>query len=383
MENELTVATETNGLPDLAGSESPETERALTALREIQRLSEDALSKSNEIEQGRLYTLNARAEIDAALATIKTTSDSGKMLLTEIVSLQDQLRAACTQVVETKAQAAGAFESLQSLMNTANENSSRLEAIRTSAEQTQAVVATKSEHIENGRIHVDKVRVEVDRLLTEAQASATSAEAQHVASRAVSDQLTALQVAAAAAKAAVDVTSDGASKLRVQCEADALITKKLAEIATATENNIASYEARLAELEKTAAERLKTIENLLPGATSAGLASAFDKRRGNFKGPQSRWQAVFITSLVGLFVIGCWEFILLSLGDAAAQSANELSWERLAVSLLRRMPLAIPLIWLAIHAAHKAALAQRVEEDYAFKETVSRAFEGYASIPKE
>jgi len=37
----------------------------------------------------------------------------------------------------------------------------------------------------------------------------------------------------------------------------------------------------------------------------------------------------------------------------------------------------LPLIWLAFHSSHKAALAQRVEEDYAFKEAVSRSFEGY------
>lgn len=54
-----------------------------------------------------------------------------------------------------------------------------------------------------------------------------------------------------------------------------------------------------------------------------------------------------------------------------------LSWERLVASLVYRPPFALPLIWLAFHSSHRAALAQRVEEDYAFKETVSRSFEGY------
>jgi hypothetical protein len=54
-----------------------------------------------------------------------------------------------------------------------------------------------------------------------------------------------------------------------------------------------------------------------------------------------------------------------------------LGWDKLAESLMHRLPLALPLIWLAFHSSHKAALAQRVEEDYAFKEAVSRSFEGY------
>ena len=47
------------------------------------------------------------------------------------------------------------------------------------------------------------------------------------------------------------------------------------------------------------------------------------------------------------------------------------------MSLLFRLPFALPMIWLAFHSSHKAALAQRLEEDYGFKETVSRSFEGY------
>jgi hypothetical protein len=38
----------------------------------------------------------------------------------------------------------------------------------------------------------------------------------------------------------------------------------------------------------------------------------------------------------------------------------------------------LPLVWLAYHASNKSELSQRLEEDYAFKETVSRSFEGFA-----
>lgn len=159
--------------------------------------------------------------------------------------------------------------------------------------------------------------------------------------------------------------------LRKQCEDHIAATAKLAEIAVSTGANVKAYEARLAELEIAAAERLKTIERLLPGATSAGLATAFNQRRAYFKWPQRIWQGVFIASVLALLALAAFEFGVFAKADAL------LSYDKVGLSLLHRLPFALPLIWLAFHAAHKAALAQRLEEDYSFKETVSRSFEGY------
>ena len=58
-------------------------------------------------------------------------------------------------------------------------------------------------------------------------------------------------------------------------------------------------------------------------------------------------------------------------GDAGS------GWEAYAVSLLKRLPIAAPLIWLAIVAVKQLRRTQRVEEDYGFKEVVSTAFEGF------
>ena len=138
-----------------------------------------------------------------------------------------------------------------------------------------------------------------------------------------------------------------------------------------TEENVKGYEARLAELEIQAAERLKTIIGLLPGATSAGLAAAFNQRRAYFKWPLRVWQGTFVVCVLALLFIAWMEFGVYAKADVL------LSWDKLGLSLMHRLPFALPLIWLAFHASHKAALAQRLEEDYAFKETVSASFEGY------
>jgi hypothetical protein len=42
-----------------------------------------------------------------------------------------------------------------------------------------------------------------------------------------------------------------------------------------------------------------------------------------------------------------------------------------------RLPLIAPLVWLAVYAGHHHGLALRLQEEYAYKEAVSTAFEGY------
>jgi len=177
---------------------------------------------------------------------------------------------------------------------------------------------------------------------------------------------------------AAEASAEAIRVLLEQCATHAATTKGLADAAKVTEERVAAYEAQLAGLQKTAEDRLKTIESLLPGAASAGLASAFNKRREHFKTPQRVWQGVFIASLATLFVIAGFhygetgiEFGFLPKGDL------KLTLEQLGLSLLYRLPFVLPLIWLAFHSSHQAALAQRLEEDYGFKETVSRSFEGY------
>ena len=147
--------------------------------------------------------------------------------------------------------------------------------------------------------------------------------------------------------------------------------KKLADIADSTHQRLTDFEAKLTEIHQSSKERLKAIEGLLPGATSAGLASAFNSRRQDFTRPQIWWQSLFIASLLALLALAMWEPF------SHPASTGELTWNAVGLFVLHRLPFALPLIWLAFHAGHRAALAQRVGEDYAFKEVVSRSFEGY------
>jgi DNA-binding transcriptional regulator YiaG len=370
--------------PDIAAIAGARSE-AQSLLAVIKDQGDAATAKGNEIEQVRLHAERAKGEIDAqveamkgAIAAFNQHVEAAKTTITELTSLAQSLQTTSTQAKDTSTQATALLESLRALATTATDSASRIEAIKTEAIQTQEVIKTKNEHIEGGRKHVDDVRKELDAALNEARQAANSAEAQHQASRTTAQNLTDLYTAAQTTKANTDSTAEAVKQLRQQCEEHAATAKNLADIAQTTEQKVKAYEARLAELDQAATDRLKTIENLLPGAASAGLASAFNQRRAYFKWPQRIWQGVFVASVLGLLAIAGvhagpqgLEFGLLPKADAT------LTWDHLGLSLLYRLPFAVPLIWLAFHSSHKAALAQRVEEDYGFKETVSRSFEGF------
>ena len=336
----------------------------LTVIREH---AAGAAEKSADIERGRVHAVSSRDMIDAQLAAIKEATqsfvsevDSARAKISELLQMFNEATERSTQVLEIKAKADDAFQTMQSIVRV-------VESIKANAEQAQDVVATRSKYIEDARQHADEVRGQIETSRASSQQAAAEAQSQLESTRAVVEVIGEIRAGAQTLKAETASDAESVAKLKQESEIHTGTARKLAEIAAVTEAKIRAYETRLAELQETADARLSTIEGLLPGATSVGLASAFNARRVHFRAPQLVWQLIFVASLGGLVCVAL----------SFAPSAEIVTWDQLTLSLLMRLPLALPLIWLAFHASHRAALAQRVEEDYAFKETVSRSFEGY------
>jgi polyhydroxyalkanoate synthesis regulator phasin len=133
---------------------------------------------------------------------------------------------------------------------------------------------------------------------------------------------------------------------------------------------IGTHEAALQGTVLRYEETFNKIENLLPGATGAGLGEAFHKQRDRFNMPARLWAAVFVATMVALVVVAY-------VGSDKLLSDAVGSWSAIGVYMVRRLPFYVPLVWLAIYAGMQHMLAQRLEEDYAYKESISRAFEGY------
>ena len=134
-------------------------------------------------------------------------------------------------------------------------------------------------------------------------------------------------------------------------------------------DTITDQETKLEFLTNKAEDLKSVIEKLLPGATSAGLASAFRERKESFKLPKLLWSGIFIASMVLLFV-GAYI-------DPMKLDSENLSYWAVISYIFVRLPFAVPVIWLAIYSGRRHSQALRLEEEYAHKEVLSKSFEGY------
>lgn len=198
---------------------------------------------------------------------------------------------------------------------------------------------------------------EVEELLKRAQEATTKAVA---ALEAINTQKTAAEESATATEEFCDEAKEAAQAC-----------KKLASTAEAVDTRVAAYESKLTEIIKKSESQLTTITGLLPGATSAGLAHAFDERRKTFLKPGAHWQYWFVGSVVVIVLLAGSALLSAYLSDAP------LSWDEISRLWIVRIPVVGALVWLAIHSSRESALAKRLEEDYGYKAAIAASFQGF------
>jgi len=115
------------------------------------------------------------------------------------------------------------------------------------------------------------------------------------------------------------------------------------------------------------------INSLLPGATSAGLASSFRERATELDKEVVVWHGISFAALVVLVV---YAFIV---GPALVNQStgNSAEWTAVLSRVILKALVASPLVWLALSAGHRGTLAKRVREDYRYKAALYTAFEGF------
>lgn len=332
----------------------------------------EAVTASHAVIEKRKKELDLHvAHATESVSKIGEELELARTSAAELSTLASGIHAATAQSAETAKQATAAIESAKQMASTASETVGRIEVIRDEAIKIQATIAEKNEHIEGGLKHVAKVRREMDAALERATKSSEAVERQHQASKTSVEAIAATQLNVQSTKEKVDVDAVHVGEAREAVEAHADVTKKLAEIAGKTETQVAEYEEQLKTLIEQSRTQQKQINELLGGATDAGLASAFDRRSKKFKRPEMVWQIVFGFSILGL--IGVAASYALSDGTLS----NPSDWQQVVRMLATRIPFAAPLVWLAVHAARQASLAKRLEEEYAFKAAISMSFDGY------
>ncbi|GAB4512208.1 MAG: hypothetical protein Tsb0026_15980 [Sulfuricaulis sp.] len=315
-------------------------------------------------------TVEPALDVEADLKTIKAAAATAAT----IVKAAKENAAA---VEDVQRQAASALADVQTKSSEIAAVASQAAAAKTQIADSQAVLATKSDHIQKAQEHADKVRADLDRVLTAAKQQATEAEGEKTRTKSAADGVTELLTNARTTKGAIDTDAAAVEKALDTATQSAAQTKALADKAAEVDERIAAYEKKLAELESQSADQLKTIEGLLPGAASAGLAHSFDWRRQTFLKPTQKWEWIFIGSL-GTLIFLAGQGILHGLF-----SDTPYTYEEVLRMWLTRLPVAAALVWLALHASREAALAKRLEEDYGFKSATLATFLGFCKQMSE
>lgn len=125
-------------------------------------------------------------------------------------------------------------------------------------------------------------------------------------------------------------------------------------------------------------EIIKRIETLLPTAMTAGLSSAFIKKRSEEEKIYEEYKKKFnrgisILSLVSILPITI-SIIFLWRGMTLTEVIS-----RSPKVILSFMPLYIPLIWSTISANKKVNLSKRLIEEYSHKQVLSMTIEGLSN----
>jgi hypothetical protein len=313
-----------------------------------EQTSTQEVGESVEVTQAQLSEFVASAR--SASENVKASESDAKGVLSQIKEILTEAKAALDKISEA---------------------TPKFAAAATEVEIKRSSVATHAQQIDDAQKRATEVRSELDSLLISAKQTQT--EADGLKQSAESSKTSASQADAdiVATKAMVDANAKAVADALAASNTASANTKGLADIAEAIEQRVKDYEAKLADLSAQCDAQLGEIKALLPGATSAGLASAFDQRRKTFLNPGRRWQWLFVGSVVFLAALAFASLL------EAYRHVPELTYQQLLTGWLSRIPFVAALVWLAMHASRESALAKRLEEDYGFKVSVASSFQGF------
>jgi hypothetical protein len=329
--------------------------------------------------------VNAQEQISEFMASARAASENArasendaKNVISRLNKVLADANAALDKISESTPKFAAAATEMELRRTTvaaaATDVEAKLTAIATAASEVEvkrAAVAAHTQQIDGDQKRATELRGELESLLVNAKQ--TQAETDGLKQGVESAKSSATQAIAEiqAAKASVDQNAKDVTSVLAASNSAFTKTKAIADKADTIEQRVKDYEAKLVEISAQCEAQLEAIKSLLPGATSAGLASAFDQRRTTFLKPSKRWQWLFVGSVVVLAVLA-----LASLIEAYLH-APELTYQQLLVRWISRIPFAASLVWLAMHASRESALAKRLEEDYGFKASVASSFQGF------
>lgn len=119
------------------------------------------------------------------------------------------------------------------------------------------------------------------------------------------------------------------------------------------------------------------IETLLPGATSAGLASSYKKLKEDFEKRIEHHTLIFY-SLLGIISFVTLAYLLEIKPSAPFLIWSKVqSWDEIFRGIFEKAGFYLPMIWLALFSATRRSQYERLKQEYAHKEAFASSYESY------
>lgn len=118
------------------------------------------------------------------------------------------------------------------------------------------------------------------------------------------------------------------------------------------------------------------IESLIPGATSAGLASAFRDLKESCKTPIKTHTKNFYLSIAVLLAVSLIS-VIQKIGLWFIEFVNISELSNLTSNFVYKLPIILPVLWFAAFSAKRRSELARLEQEYAHKEALAKSYQSF------
>lgn len=301
-------------------------------ISELQQVTIEKIQTSeNEIKTRKDITLKTISNVEEEIKTAKEGT------VKDITTIYDEVKA-------LKDSASDIIKDFQEKQKASIENKKTIE---------EFLVKIKTEENSIGVIQKNTVQWQQEIEKTKEEILANSTQYKELNSKLKTTQ------------ASIDATYE---KLIGKTDIDGNFKKGYIQETEELKNNIATF---LADQKAKFTAQFNEIESLLPGATSTGLAEAYQVQKNSYTKPLQLWSGVFIGTIGIMIALSI--FLLWS----QFNKTQSLTLNEAFISLLKDLPFFIPTIWLAGYASKQQSQYKRLQQEYAFKETNAKSFHGH------
>ncbi len=345
-------------------------EMAAATLAKIQEIATSIAASETKVENLSAKVIETTDVVDKSLAEVQPVQQ-------KIAQIQLEVEGAATRVSQQEqaatVSAAGAEAQNKTAMAAATEVTGNQVASSAALTDIQSALQKSTSHVTETAAHV-----------AETTASLSQAETNNTAIENLLSSLTTTAENITSVQKKAQTTGDFITATLTSAKNSEQTITKISERVVALEVTIKQRDKELADWQERYGKSLtdwqaryealhSQIENLLPGATSANLATAFRDQKESYKWPKIIYSGLFIASAI--FLAFSYKITVPQEDTWAKNITNP--WEGILTDLVHKGPFYLPSLLVLYFTYRAFTTADKMQQDYAYKEKIATSFEGF------